>query len=447
MDMTNSLLTKVLNKVRRVLSKHISYNSQFKPRGVKSVSANHGSTAEFILIRPPYVSKLRCSQQFLKDCSPFKPVMRLAVPGDFIIALKDGRIYSCDAANTAVISSENYLIDEVSFQWKSESEKLLTGQDNAVFHLKGLKKPTKYKGTVFSLLGGGAARSYYYHWMIDAIAKLGLLKESGRFDEVDYFLVPAYNTRYHKEYLDHFGITEDKIIVDPLEFHIQADCLMATSFVQIEFHHPKWAVDFLYNSFVNKKNRRKQNKLIYIPRGDSAVNRKVLNERELIDALRAYGFEIHYLADMSVQDEAILLNSARMVVGMQGSGFANLVFCEPGTKVLEIFPETYVRHIDYDICNKRGLEFHYLICPSDSVATDTLEGQKINVIADVSRIVATIDLLLKSETSLDQSGAVAYNESEIDLSNQPISDPDRGLEKKLVKRFTSVKDENKSQGR
>ena len=78
--------------------------------------------------------------------------------------------------------------------------------------MRGLIKPKKFKGTVFSLLAGGGAKYYYYHWMIDSLAKLGLLKQIGRFDKVDYFLVPNYSAKYHKETLSHFGISEDKII-------------------------------------------------------------------------------------------------------------------------------------------------------------------------------------------------------------------------------------------
>lgn len=321
--------------------------------------------------------------------------MSLEVPGDFIVTLKDGRIYSCDPSNTAIISAQNYLIDEISFQWTPEQgERLLSGKHNQIFKIRGLRNPRKYAGTVFSLLGGGGAKSFYYHWMIDSIAKLSLLKKSGKFDQVNYFLVPAYSARYHKEYLNHFGITEDKIIIEDLEPHIQAEYLIVSSPVQVEFHHPKWACDFLYHSFIIPDKMNKQDKLIYIPRGDAALNRKVLNEPELIKALKNYGFEIHYLSEMAVSDEAKLFNSARLVVGIQGSGFANLVYCEPGTKVLQIFPETYVRHIDYDICNKKNLEFHYLICPSDTIAVDCVEGQKINVIADISAIMSKIEAIL-----------------------------------------------------
>jgi hypothetical protein len=390
----DGLATKAVRRAKQILSRYVPYNTAYKPIGVKSMASGEGFSVKYL--RNKYTSTLSFPDKFLKDCSPFaKPIMSLDLPGDFIVTLKNGRIYSTDPSNMAVISEENYLIDEISFQWTpDQGEKLLTGKDNAIFKKKGLKKPMKYKGTVFSLLGGGGAKSYYYHWMMDSIAKLGLLKEAGHFSSVDYFLVPAYSARYHKEYLDYFGISKDKVIVENPEFHIQADCLMVSSYVQIEFHHPKWACDFLYQSFIKQEEKEKPKKLIYIPRGDAPVNRKVLNEPELIAALKKYGFEVHNLADMSVPEEAKYLNSAALVVGIQGSGFANLVYCEPGTKVLEIFPETYVRHIDYDLCNKKNLEFHYLICPSDAVAIDCVDGQKINVIADVPAIISKIEALI-----------------------------------------------------
>lgn len=391
---TSTLVSKALRKSTRILSRYVPYNTKYKPVGVKSIASNDGFSV--LYLRKPYTSKLNFPEQFLQDCSPFaKPTMSLDVPGDFLVTLKNGRIYSTDPSNMAVISEQNYLIDELSFQWTpDQGEKLLTGKDNAIFKKKGLKKPVKYKGTVFSMLGGGGAKLYYYHWMMDSVAKLGLLKEAGLFSSVDYFLVPAYSASYHKEYLDHFGITADRVIVENPECHIQADCLIVSSYVQIDFHHPKWACDFLYSSFIKQEEPRKQNKRIYIPRGDAAVNRKVLNEPELIYALQKLGFEVRNLSGMTVAEEAKYLNSARLVVGIQGSGFANVVYCEPGTKVLQIFPETYVRHIDHDICNKKNLEFHYLICPSDAVAVDCVEGQKINVIADIPAIISKIESLL-----------------------------------------------------
>jgi hypothetical protein len=378
-----------------VIFRSLPVNTKLRPLGARKLLPNDDTSIEYLEIRPPYSSILDLPSEFIAECSEFcKPVLKVDIPGDYIVTLRNGRVYSFDPSNTAIISESNYLIEDLSFQWTSYGEVLQNGANNKVFTVSGFMKPRKYNGRVFSLLGGGGAKYYYYHWMIDSLAKLGLLKESGLFDKVDYFLVPSYSAKYHKETLDHFGIPKSKIINEEVENHIQADYLMVASYTQIEFHHPKWVCDFLHTSFTNPA-PKKRDKLIYIPRGDAAINRKVLNEPELIEFLQGYGFTTHNLADMEIHDEAEYFNSARLVLGVQGSGFANLVFCEPGTKVVQFFPHSYVRHIDYDLANKMDLEYHYLICPSDATAYDTVEGQKINVYADIPAIKAKLDALLK----------------------------------------------------
>ena len=389
---------RVVRRARKhsvILAGYIPGNKKNKPVGVKALLGKSDDSLEYLELRPPYVSTLTLSRELISDCSDFaKPLMAIELPGDFVVTLKNGRIYSYDPSNMAIISNDNYLIDRLSFQWEIGSDQHLTANKNKVFELRGLTKPKKFKGTVFSLLGGGGAKYYYYHWMIDAIGKLGLLKRIGRFDKVDYFLVPGYSSRYHKETLTHFGISEDKIIIEDSVRHLQADCLMVTSFTQVEFHHPKWVCDFLHNSFTLPRDGKPRDKLIFIPRGDADVNRRVLNEAELIEVLKGYGFDCRFLSKMTVPEEAEYFNSAKLVLGGHGSGFTNLVFCEPGTIVIEFFPENYVRHITCDICDKMELEYHYLICPSDGDPVNTVDGQRINIIADIPAIKAKLQTLL-----------------------------------------------------
>jgi hypothetical protein len=42
--------------------------------------------------------------------------------GDFVATLRNGRVFSVNASNTAIISEENYLIEELSFQWVPEGQ-------------------------------------------------------------------------------------------------------------------------------------------------------------------------------------------------------------------------------------------------------------------------------------------------------------------------------------
>ena len=378
-----------------ILAGYLPWNRKHRPIGVKTIHTTDDDSIEYLELNPPYLSTLRLSEEFIADCSHFcKPVMNVQLPGDFVVTLKNGRVYSYDASNMAIITNDNYLVSELSFQWEITIDGHVPPNKNKVFQLRGLTKPTKIKGTVFSLLAGGGAKYYYYHWLIDSVARLGLLKQIGLFDTVDYFLVPSYKTRYHKETLSHLGITEDKIIIEDSEPHLQADYLMVTSYTQVEFHHPKWACAFLHDSFTSSNNGKVRDKLIYIPRGDASVNRRVLNEAELIETLKEYGFDIRFLSQTTVPEEAAFFNLAKLVVSAHGSGLTNIVFCEPGTKVIELFPDKYVRHDLYDIANKMGLEYHYLLCPSHGDPVNTVDGQKIDLTADIPAIKAKLELLM-----------------------------------------------------
>jgi capsular polysaccharide biosynthesis protein len=284
----------------------------------------------------------------------------------------------------AVITSEGQLIEQVSFQWSDDV--VLEGKHNRLFRETIFSAPKKYKGNVFSLLAGGGAITYYYHWLYDAMPKFYLLQKAGLFDKIDYFLVPNYQYQFQKDFLRHFGVPAEKIINGELERHIQADTLYVTSYVRLEEHQPKWTCDFLYHSFVKPGNRKPRNKRIYISRKDASVNRKIFNEDELIVMLKEFGFEILLLTNLTIFQQVEVFNAAEIVVGAHGAGFSNLVFCEPGTKVLEFFPDKYVRHAYYDICNQRGIEYHYVLCQSHGDASNCVEGQKIHLTADIKAI-------------------------------------------------------------
>ncbi|NET41307.1 DUF563 domain-containing protein [Okeania sp. SIO2B3] len=50
-----------------------------------------------------------------------------------------------------------------------------------------------------------------------------------------------------------------------------------------------------------------------------------------------------------------------MIITPHGAGLTNLVFCTPGTKVIEIFSPKYITPIYWQISNVCGLLHYYLI--------------------------------------------------------------------------------------
>lgn len=76
---------------------------------------------------------------------------------------------------------------------------------------------------------------------------------------------------------------------------------------------------------------------IYVSRRDS-VDRVLLNELDLETALAARGFTIVRPATLSVREQVALFHGADVVVAAPGAALANILFCRPGTKVVELQP-------------------------------------------------------------------------------------------------------------
>lgn len=208
----------------------------------------------------------------------------------------------------------------------------------------------------------GFSNMNYYHWLIDHLPKLGLIEKAGiDFNAVDKIIVSNYSN-FQKETLDILGIPEHKIL-DTLQgySHIQADRLIV---VPSSTGFRRSSLDFLRYNLMPLVNLSKFRQIdrIYITRR-LANGRKLINEEEVIDYLRKLNFFILDGELMSVEEKISLFSKARVVIGICGAGLANLAFCSPGTKVVEIF----LPHMNipgclhyYYICRYLDLEYYLL---------------------------------------------------------------------------------------
>ena len=64
------------------------------------------------------------------------------------------------------------------------------------------------------------------------------------------------------------------------------------------------------------------------------------------------------LETLSVAQQMTLFSQAEAIVGAHGSGLANLVFCSPGTAVVEMFSPNYLR-TDYWMISQYLQLHHY----------------------------------------------------------------------------------------
>ncbi len=290
---------------------------------------------------------------------------KITLPNSFVVTIPQGRFWlNKEESKSAVITQENWFIGELS----PESPALSPNHpdkhpsQNSILNREFLPSSTYLNGNIVVL--SGLLNNIYFHWLFDVLPRINLLKSSPlNWEKIDYFIINN-NYNFQKETLTKLGIEESKIINPNSEndLHIQAENLIIPSFPGTIAWMPKWSCKFLKDNFIDQQYlQEKATKRIYIKRNLSTT-RRLINEEEIIEFLQTkFNFEAINLESLTVSQQANLLAQSQVVISPHGSGLSNLVFCQEGTKVIEIFSPFYVYPCYWLISNLVNLDYYYLI--------------------------------------------------------------------------------------
>ncbi len=113
--------------------------------------------------------------------------------------------------------------------------------------------------------------------------------------------------------------------------------------------------DFYRHLFLNPDAQQFKN--IYISRNDSK-NRIIKNEKEVVNYLKKYDFEVYELSKFSFLEQIKIFSEAKIIVSMHGAALTNLMFCKPGTTIIEIAADFYENYKSSNL-NLNLTEFKY----------------------------------------------------------------------------------------
>jgi hypothetical protein len=174
----------------------------------------------------------------------------------------------------------------------------------------------------------------YYHGMLEIVPRLHIAQKLGLCDRLPLYIDASQP--FMRECLKALKLEN---IIDASKYpRIHAPNLIVPSYEISGFNSiPKWSVDLLHKLFptsnsVEVKPKRK----LYLSRRN-ANRRKLKNEDDVFAALLELGFEMVFPEDLSIQEQADLFRQASVVAGPSGGAFTNIVFCRPGTVVLNFF--------------------------------------------------------------------------------------------------------------
>lgn len=383
-----NFLQKALRKLDSIVDLHVPYNINYRPSGYHPTLQDYlsSSGAEAVEVYPSEISKLDVPENLCKSNKYQIPVQQVGVqPPAMVIAVKSGRICTNAVNYAAIVAEDNKLIGDISLQVGSTNP-----ADNLVFKQKWFTTPMYLKGSAFHTLIGGSGDSNYFHWMIDSLPRLHLLKKAGWFDKVDWFVVPRSSLSYQKDTLRILGIDTTKTVEGHQIKHIQADKLYTSTFVRNIEHIPAWVCSFLRDSFLPVAQRTAITpKRIYISRQDSNY-RNVENEKAVVDLLQKYGFEKVLLSELAFTEQVTLFKNAEYIVSPHGAGLTNIVFCQPGTQVIEIFAKEYTPSLYADLASKVSLSYSHITSFSYPVARNQRAAMHKSINVPLDKLEETI---------------------------------------------------------
>jgi capsular polysaccharide biosynthesis protein len=176
------------------------------------------------------------------------------------------------------------------------------------------------------------ASGNYYHWLLDLVPRVLLLKHAAQnFSNYDALLLNGSRANYEREILAALGVPPEKIrYVDSRERFQIASAVFPSMDINVI---APWKVHGLRDlPFSGKQN---QHRRLYLSRARAAV-RRIANENEISEVLRHRNFEIVEAENLSWREQANLFAGASVIVAPHGAALANIVFCKPGTRVVEI---------------------------------------------------------------------------------------------------------------
>lgn len=340
---------------RRLPTAATTHSSQTARREPETVTLHPGGPAE-LLVRAP-----------ARGTPPGHWVLQQSgtarIPARYVLEVTGGRLTGDYAAVTTPGGTLDY---QTSGYFGIES-----WREHPIFLRPDLGEVEHVAGTVLSLTARGSSENYY-HFLYDALARLQVFEEAMPETRVDAVVVP-HRAGYQRQLLDLAGVT-GPFLQPRRGLTYRADRLLVPSTPNQDLDAPWPAVRWL-REHLKASARSDTPRRLFVTRGRTPHTRRYVEEPELRPWLEQHGFAVVDPGTFTVQEQIDLFANAEVVVGPHGAGLTNITFCQPGTRVLELFADGYVhlglRNIAAAV---DGVDYHYLVAEGSHRAGRPMQG-------------------------------------------------------------------------
>jgi capsular polysaccharide biosynthesis protein len=323
-----------------------------------------------------------------EDHWTFTELSRFDVPARFTVEIDGGTVVGDYGASITPGGTLDY---ETSGYFA-----IAGWREHPIFLRPALPRIQHVDGSLVSLTNPGSAANYF-HFLFDVLPRWGILQESLPGFVPDHLYVPCA-TSYQKQLLALAGLDGYDLVPSGKHRAVSADRLLVPSMPNPEEIAPTWMVEWV-REFLPPVRTSDKPRRIYVTRGSAPNTRRVVNEADLWPRLERRGFVRIDPGAMSVRDQIDHFAAADVIVGPHGAAFSNLVFMQPGTRVLELFAPRYVKRTFWTICTGiPDVRYRYLVGAgsSDRAAPRVMNGVQNDIVVDPARFDAAVDRLMAS---------------------------------------------------
>jgi capsular polysaccharide biosynthesis protein len=117
------------------------------------------------------------------------------------------------------------------------------------------------------------------------------------------------------------------------------------------------------------------------------ASRRIENFDQIRSILEKYEFQI-----VDDDDERIIeyCKWAEIIVWIHGGAMTNILFSDPGTRVLELFPSDFIHNHYFNTSMTSGLRYDCLVCES----TSAILSRTSNLIVDLNLFLESLNKIV-----------------------------------------------------
>lgn len=196
----------------------------------------------------------------------------------------------------------------------------------------------------------------YSHWLTAHLPKLLLLRSLGLADKV---ILPQRRPQFIDDSLRLLGFEPERFqTFDPRKV------LRVKRLTTLDTDRFRPDLLRLARAACPTVEKRGGNRRVFISR-EGAARRRLLNEDELWPLLKTRGFERVRMEKLSFTEQVALMQQTDTLCAPHGAGLTNMMFCSPGTQVVEMADLSFPNPNFYAVAS--AMQHHYWIVSAEGV--------------------------------------------------------------------------------